>query len=61
MHQDNNQQDVKISYGAGGGYTTTDANGNTSTVLDRRQRPGLPDHRRAWAMSPITPTTSAAT
>ena len=32
-HQDNDQQDVTISYGAAGGYTTTDADGNKTTVL----------------------------
>ncbi len=32
-HQDNDQEDVQISYGAAGGYTTTDANTNKTTVL----------------------------
>jgi RHS repeat-associated protein len=32
-HQDNNQEDTKISYVAAGGYTTTDADGNKTTVL----------------------------
>ncbi len=32
-HQDNDQEDVKISYGAAGGYTTTDADGNKTTVF----------------------------
>ncbi len=32
-HQDNDQEDVQFSYGAAGGYTTTDAAGNSSTVL----------------------------
>jgi len=32
-HQGNDQEDVTISYGAAGGYTTTDADGNKTTVL----------------------------
>jgi RHS repeat-associated protein len=32
-HQNNNQQSVTFSYGAAGGMTTTDADGNTTTML----------------------------